>query len=205
MVPALFNVRALVLPSTHEVLHPLASAPVYVGFCIKTNRHVYRSIFTIFRVAVASQVSDEHPRSIEQWGEALRQRRAGNWFLHISSPKLWQSSNTENLCCMFPNWTSRPHPTQIKLLSDLGGHYSSVQHCSAQGGLHKHQWGYPSLAMTKPSHCAVLNQDLRCGARTLTAVLLVKLNHLCGFFSKKSFAILLCYWFPNGPNAFLSL
>lgn len=73
------------------------------------------------------------------------------------------------------------------------------------GGLHKHQWGYPSLAMTKPSHCAVLNQDLRCGARTLIAVLLVKLNHLCGFFSKKSSAILLCYWFPNGPNAFLSL
>lgn len=90
------SVRALVILSTQEVLHPLTSPSIYVGFCIKANgKSVWEHLHHTQSCCGLPSLSYELLRSMEQWGEALRQRRAGNWFLHISSPRLWQSSNTE--------------------------------------------------------------------------------------------------------------
>lgn len=66
-----------------------------LGFALKQVEKVYGSIFAILKSCCGlPSLSYEHPGSMEQWGEALRQRKAENWFLHISSPKLWQSQVT---------------------------------------------------------------------------------------------------------------
>lgn len=64
------SIRALVICSTQEVQHPLASPSVYVGFYIKANgKKVYGHIFTILRVAVATQESAMNTLGLWNSGE----------------------------------------------------------------------------------------------------------------------------------------
>lgn len=137
------------------MLHPLALPSVYVGFCIKTSgKSVWQHLRHTQSCCGLPSLSYEHPGSMEQWGEALRQRRAGNWFLHISSPKLWQSQVTLSMVprksLLHVSTLNLQAPTQQRR-SNLGGHCNYLlQHCSPQG-LHivswdSHAWQWQSLA-----------------------------------------------------------
>lgn len=69
-----------------------------LGFFIKiSGKRVWQHLRHTQSCCSLPSLSYEHPGSMEQWGKALRQRKAGNWFLHISSPKLWQSQVTLNM------------------------------------------------------------------------------------------------------------